>query len=86
MIRAPRIPKGESSAITLANQKRQINMLLARVEKLTEQVELYARDCRQAEVQLEAIRSTKENMNKTYTRMLGWQDCAREYFNLISGK
>ncbi len=91
MIRAPRIPKSENPAITLANQKRQIDMLLARVEQLTAQVDTYAHDCRKAEEALEAatarIALLQSNISATHAenaQMKGWQACARDVFNIFS--
>ncbi len=92
-LKAPPIPKSENPAITLANQERQINMLLARIEQLTEQVDTYAKDCRHAEevsdktqMKLDDMRQHSFELEHIKSRLLGWQCCAREVIKTLAEK
>jgi len=84
-IRAPRKPRGEAAAITIGNQDKQIQLLIDRCctlendnRKLQQQ-----RDDADAKYlgqfgQSGDILLELGKVQTAYTRMLGWQDCARE--------
>lgn len=82
-IRAPRKPKGESDKVTIANQDRQIKLLIDRCAELERQrnatlgnmdaVVNYDHDADQI------LHSTEA----AYTRLLGWQDCVREILGMM---
>jgi len=93
IIKAPPIPKQEDPAVTIDMQDKQINMLLARIEQLTEQVDTYAKDCRKAEevsdktqMKLDDIRQHSFELEHIKSRLLGWQCCAREVIKLLVEK
>ena len=92
-IKPPPIPSGEDPLITIGNQEKQLDMLLKRIEVLTEQCDTYAKDCRQAEAacdiataEIKRLEAKVADMRVIATRMLGWQDAALVFFDKISGK
>jgi len=92
-IKPPPIPSGEDPLITIGNQEKQLDMLLKRIETLTEQCDTYANDCRQAEAtcdiataEIKRLEAKVSDMRVIATRMLGWQDAALVFFDKINGK
>lgn len=89
-IRAPRRPKDESAAVTIANQDKQIRLLIDRCAKL-DGVLTAANDLiddikgeRDAAVDKNiSLALTCDGMQEVHQRMLGWQDCAREIFGIV---
>ena len=91
-IKPPPIPPGEDPMVTIGTQEKQIDMLLKRIETLTEQCDTYAKDCREAEMKLDEVcarvkilESKVTDMRAAAVRMLGWQDAARELFKNLLG-
>ena len=77
-IKAPKIPVNEDATVTISNQERQINMLLSRVEQLTEESDDWRH---KFEGQFKVAGSLAEENGKllaVVARMEGWRDCARE--------
>jgi hypothetical protein len=84
-VRAPRKPKGEDLAVTVANQDKQITVLIARCEELSALRDQYKsdRDVARAEISrlkqaMETQKSDRQSMIHVLDRLRGWQDCARE--------
>lgn len=91
-IRAPRKPRGEDLSVTVANQDKQIKLLIDRCATLerdnrnAESMKDHAHQSamewqkRYQDVQDEitGYRLTYEAMTEAANRMRGWQDCARE--------
>lgn len=84
-IRAPRKPRGEDLSVTMANQDRQIQLLIDRVEELRKErdelgrkVSFQMADIERLRDEVESYRLTYEAMTEAANRMRGWQDCARE--------
>lgn len=84
-IEAPRKPRGENHAVTIANQEKQIQLLIDRCEVLQkERDELALKavyqmgDIMRMQDDVAHYKLTFENMNEARLRMVGWQDCARE--------
>lgn len=74
----PRKPRGESAKTTIANQDNQIRMLIDRIEQLTDEL---GREQRLGMAGNAIFEKTSQDLNDkvlAYTRLLGWQDCARE--------
>ena len=88
-VRAPRIPKGESQSVTIANQEKQISLLIDRCEELRKErdqfQEAWLAEKKNANEEFasyeEATRLVTEASRKI-TRIEGWQDCARELLGL----
>jgi mannitol-1-phosphate/altronate dehydrogenase len=81
----PRKPRGESAKVTIAMQDKQISMLVNRVEQLLKERDIWKHDCNQAEEvadnvqhQLKGLDHILRSTEAAHTRLLGWQDCARE--------
>lgn len=84
-IRAPRKPRGEDPAVTIPNQAKQITLLIDRCDFL--QHTLDAKTMLADELS-KSLAGTLDQLNLTagclgdtqqaYTRLQGWQDCARE--------
>ena len=83
-IHPPNTPKGEDPAVTIANQSRQIEVLISRCEELKRQNESLE-DAYNASFQTGLAEATRlAEMEKSYLRMKGWQDCAREIIGSIT--
>jgi hypothetical protein len=87
-VRPPRKPKGESAKITIAVQNRQIETLVARCEKLNElltaanlRIDGLRQDITSHVDAGDALCRELRSVKESYTRLLGWQDCAREIIN-----
>lgn len=85
-IHPPKIPKGEQAKVTIANQQKQIKLLIDRCEELRSENEHLGRIFDSTEKHLTAMREifdkTCEDCNAksiAYTRLLGWQDAIREF-------
>lgn len=81
-IRAPRKPRGEDPAVTIANQARQIKVLIDRCSELSE-----ARDAAMAEADIsdglaKFANERAEKLECVIARMEGWRDCAREILGM----
>lgn len=88
-VRPPRKPRGEDPAVTIANQDRQIKMLIERVEFLRKRELELMEERNKALDEIQSHRETGESlcyridqMEKAHTRTQGWQDCAREILEL----
>lgn len=86
-IHPPKIPKAEHAKVTIANQERQIKLLIDRCEELHGENDHLGRIIDSNEKHRAAMQEifdkTCEDCNAksiAYTRLLGWQDCARELF------
>jgi hypothetical protein len=85
--RPSRKPPGEDLVVTVANQDRQIQVLIDRVEELRKERDVLGLKVR---VQMEDIARHKDageslseevfRLKYVIARMEGWQDCAREIF------
>lgn len=99
-IRPPRAPKGEAASVTVANQAREIDNLISRVQVLVKLNEEATTELRMANSKLDDASGIREEMateiasmgryveqlEKAHNRLLGWQDCAREIINANDGK
>jgi hypothetical protein len=92
-IRPPRKPKGEDLAVTIANQDKQIVLLLDRIEDLRKERNVWEHDCKQAEgksdfAQLEILelKTEIEAVKSANTRLLGYQDCAKKIIEMFIDK
>lgn len=96
-IRPPRAPKGEAASVTVANQAREIDNLISRVQVLVKLNDEATAGLRRANSKLEDAAGIREEMaieiaslergaeqlEKAHIRLLGWQDCAREMIDKI---
>ncbi len=99
-IRPPRRPAKEDPAVTIANQSRQIDNLVERIQIVVKERDEAMRlhrlaldglaDNRRKIAELERDLSNRmlrlNNLSSSHERMLGWQDCAREVFNTLGDK
>ena len=92
-IRAPRKPKGEDPQVTIANQDKQIKLLIDRVDFLTKEVEFhqhrYERSGESHRSERAIWDASMQDFNDksiAYTRIQGWQDCAREIIQQLIDK
>lgn len=99
-IRPPRAPKGEDPKVTIANHAREIDNLISRVQVLVKLNEAATTGLRMANSKLDDASGIREEMateiaslerdaeqlEKAHIRLLGWQDCAREFINADDGK
>jgi hypothetical protein len=74
----PRKPRGEAAKVTIANQDKQIRLLIDRCEDLR-----LTRDKQESYIsqilgELEKSHRREEEAEKAHLRVLGWQDLARE--------
>lgn len=88
-IRPPRKPRGEDPKVTIANQEKQIELLIARCQNLHKENNELAESLRVEQATLHVSRdlcdqhrNRYESLQQVQTRMLGWQDCAREMLEL----
>lgn len=79
-IHPPKVPKGEQAKVTIANQEKQIKLLIDRCEELERQRTVAFNDADDAQHQLKGANHLLDSMRDAHTRLLGWQDCARELF------
>lgn len=100
-VRPPRTPRGEPAKVTIANQSRQIELMINRVETLNKQLMDLVTDNQRLEKErddqitmtnqiMESHKAEREIFDRAYvdlnnkvlayTRLQGWQDCAREIF------
>jgi len=84
-IHPPKMPKGEDPAVTIANQDLQIKLLTERVVELKKNSDdnyESAKQWRQKQTStqetLSRAREEFKKLESAYTRLQGWQDCARE--------
>jgi hypothetical protein len=92
-IKPPPTPKFEDPYVTLSIQDKQIDALVNRIAELGHERDSFRRMHEMSEAH---ERSMQEILDKTckdfdeqvkaYTRLLGWQDCAREMIDKLSGK
>jgi len=92
-IRAPKTPKSEDPAITIANQDLQIKVLIDRCEELRKERESLAYRYENLSEELSLVRSLnqeqaeeKAEMDEAFARTSGWQDCARELIKMMLEK
>lgn len=92
-IHPPKIPKGERAKVTIANQEKQIKLLIDRSVLLEDKLE-------DARKQIEALEEsftgqfemnsnlTKQlcDIQEAYKRMEGWRDCAKEIIEQLIDK
>ena len=84
-IRPPRIPLGETRLVTIANQEKQISLLLDRCEELRRERDEFERKYRfQSEIASD-LAGKLADVQTAYTRMEGWRDLAREIIGSIEG-
>lgn len=92
-IRAPKAPKGEDPAITMANQDLQIKVLIDRCEELRKErdsLQRFLDESRNANKsmfeQCGEMADAADRKEKANTRLLGFQDCAREVIKMMVEK
>jgi chromosome segregation ATPase len=99
-IRPPRTPRGESAAVTIANQRRDIDTLTNRVMDLAKErdhalaraneldLELMNANTDHALIERDIERLTMQlaDMRTAYTRMEGWRDCTLELFPTLAAR
>jgi chromosome segregation ATPase len=92
-IKPPSKPRSEAVLVTISNQDRQIELLIARVEHLTNELA-------ESTKQREALEQSWTSLSDEYTRVsdqlskisaantriLGFQDCAREVIKMFVEK
>jgi chromosome segregation ATPase len=92
-IKPPNKPRDEPVLVTIENQDRQITLLISRVEHLTSELA-------ESTKQREALEQSWSSLSDEYTRLsdqlgkvqaantrlLGFQDCARETIKLFAEK
>ena len=77
-IKPPPTPKGEDPAVTIANQKKQINLLVDRCEELRKERDDFERKYLGQFEMASSLAGQLSDVQNAYTRMQGWQDLARE--------
>jgi len=91
-IRAPHIPPKENPAVTIANQERQIKVLIDRCEELRKESDINYGNAKALSEEIVSLRKQSEIKNglldkhreqyavlsDAYSRLSGWRDCARE--------
>ena len=89
-IKPPRKPKGEDLSITVANQDRQIVLLLDRIEELRKECDYRQVQQERAQESFKSERAIFDESARDYNaksianyRLLGWQDCAREVIQMM---
>jgi len=89
-IKPPRTPKGEDLSVSIANQGRQIEVLITRCEELRKErdelgrkVSFYMADIARLEAEVGRLILVSQQMEQAQVRMRGWQDCAREIIGSI---
>lgn len=88
-IRPPRKPRGENPKVTIANQDKQIKLLIRRCFDLETARNTSNARLTEAKGQHEVISGMFEDQRQQYaelsdafSRLSGWQDCAREMLGL----
>lgn len=82
-IRPPRAPKGEDAKVTIANQEKQISLLLDRCEELRKERDEFERKFLGQFEMSGSLAKQLSDCQASYTRMQGWQDLAREIIGSI---
>lgn len=77
-VRAPRKPKGESAKVTIANLELQVRNLTARIAEVVQGRDAAYKDAEAAYKE----RNRLIGVHESYTRLQGWQDCARELLEI----
>ncbi len=77
-IHAPKNPKKENPKVTIALQGKQINLLIDRCAKLEAERDLYQGHSEQASLLAQSL----SDLQREYSRLQGWQTCAREMFGI----
>lgn len=80
-IKPPRKPRGEPAKVTIGNLELQVRNLTSRVEYLSTLNDQTCTRLRQVIAENERlgmVDSQFKSLQQVHTRMLGWQDCARE--------
>lgn len=77
-VRPPNRPKRESPAVTIGNLELQVRNLTNRVAQVVQERDAARRDATEACTERNRLAPIQE----AYTRLQGWQDCAREVLNL----
>lgn len=85
-IHPPKIPKGERAKVTIANQEKQIKLLIDRCEKLNGMLDHSNGRIDDLSGQngilnglLEEQREQYTELSDAFSRLSGWQDCIREF-------
>ena len=89
-IKPPRIPPGEELKVTIANQEKQISLLLDRCEGLRKErddlgkkVSFQMGDIARLEDEVGRLTLVSQQMEQAHVRMEGWRDCAREIIGSV---
>lgn len=84
-IRPPRKPRGENPKVTIGNQDKQIKLLIRRCFDLETACNTSNARLTEAKGQYEAVsamledqRQQYDNLAHDFSKLSGWQDCARE--------
>ena len=77
-VRPPRTPKGEPLRVTLANQDKQIAMLIRRTEDLVDERSALRTELQEVQAERDAADKLAADVDRSNVRLQGWQDCARE--------
>jgi len=92
-IRAPRPPKREDPAITMANQDLQIKVLIDRCEELRKERdelkkshEIIEQSWMGANEMASGLAESLSKLQEGHSRLLGWQNCAREVIKIMAEK
>src|SRR5713226_8587716 len=80
-IRPPKTPRGEKPSVTIANQARQVELLIARCEQLRGELDDLKLIHKADLIVFDQTATQLQSRQVAYTRLLGWQDCARELLN-----
>jgi len=82
-IRAPRKPKGELAKVTIANQDKQIKLLIDRVQEISEAREKILVEADISDGLAKDANRRVDDMRLVIERLQGWQDCAREMLGMM---
>jgi len=92
-IRAPKTPKGEDPAITMANQDLQIKVLIDRCEELRKERdelkkshEIIEQSWMGSNEMASGLAESLSKLQEGHSRLLGWQNCAREIIKIMAEK
>lgn len=80
-IKPPRKPRGEPAKVTIGNLELQVRNLTSRIEYITQLNTEQCARLRQVIAEndrLSMVDDHFKSLQQVQTRMLGWQDCARE--------
>jgi len=92
-IRAPKAPKGEDPSVTINNQDMQIKVLIDRCEVLRKErdelkkaSESFEQAWLASNEMASGLAESLSKLQEGHSRLLGWQNCAREVIKIMVEK